>query len=67
MLTARDKENARIMIKQNQREIYILSLEEMDCVIQKGVKGKIVKEDWNQFKGRIEFSASYFATGKDIV
>jgi len=67
MLTALDIENARMMIKQNQHEIYILSLDEMDCVIGNGVKGNIIKNEWKELKGNIEFSASYFATGKDIV
>lgn len=67
MLTALDKENARMMIKQNQHEVYILSLGEMDCVIEKKVKGNIIKKQWKQLKGNIEFSTSYFATGKDIV
>ena len=66
MLTTLDKENARLMIKQNQHEIYILSLEEMDCVIDKGVKGKLIKEDWIKLKSKVEFSANYIATGKDI-
>jgi len=66
MLTALDKENARMMIKQNQHEVYILSLEEMDCVIEKGVKGNIIKDEWKQLKNKVEFSASYIATGKDI-
>lgn len=67
MLTALDKENARMTIKQNQHEVYILSLEEMDCVIEKGVKGKIIKQKWSQLRGKLEFSANYVATGKDIV
>ena len=67
MLTALDKENARMMIRQNQHEVYILSLEEMDCVIENGVKGKLLKKEWSKLKGKIEFSASYFATGQDVV
>lgn len=67
MLTALDKENARMMIKQNQHEVYILSLEEMDCVIEKGVKGKLIKDEWKKLKGKVEVSASYFATGQDVV
>ena len=67
MLTALDKENARMMIKQNQHEVFILSLEEMDCVISKGVKGKLIKDDWAKLKSKLEFSANYFAAGKDTV
>ena len=67
MLTALDKENARMMIKQNQHEVYILSLEEMDYVIHKGVKGKLIKEDRGKLKSNVEISANYFATSKDVV
>lgn len=67
MLTALDKENARMMIKQNQHEVYILSLDEMDYVINKKVKGKINKENWAKLKGNVETGANYFATSKDVV
>ena len=67
MLTALDKENARMMIKQNQHEVYILSLEEMDCIISSKVKGKLIKEDWGKLKTNVEFSANYYAASKDVV
>lgn len=67
MLTALDRENARMMIKQNQHEVYILSLEEMDCVVEKGVKGNQNKKGWKQLKGKVEFSTSYFASAKDTL
>ena len=67
MLTALDKENARMMIKQNQHEVYILSLEEMDYLICSKVKGKIIKEEWSKLRDKVDFSANYFSNGKDIV
>ena len=38
----------------------------MDHIVQNNVKGKNVKEQWNTYKKKVEFSASYYSSGKDI-
>lgn len=39
----------------------------MDKVITKGVRGNIIKGEWQKLKGKAELSANYYATSKDIL
>ena len=66
MLSETEKTEIRKTINNNSHEVFILSIEEMDHVIQNNVQGKNIKEQWNTYKKKIEFSASYYSSGKDI-
>ncbi|MFK5915406.1 MAG: hypothetical protein QM484_13625 [Woeseiaceae bacterium] len=66
MLNMDQKNQISKSINSNEHIVYILSLEEMDHVIQKGISGNNAKNQWNKLKEKVEFSASYYATGGDI-
>ncbi len=67
MLSKEEKGSLRKNINKTNQEIYILSLDEMNHVINKKVKGNNLKSNWASLKSKIEFSASYYASGGDIV
>lgn len=67
MLTEAEKREMRQMINTNQHEVYILSLEEMDHVFAAGKKNPLIREKWQQYKSKVEFSANYYSSGQDIL
>lgn len=67
MLSASEKSTVRQNINRNNQEVFILSLDEMDYVIQKSLKTANTKSQWDKLKNRVEFTASYYASGSDVV
>lgn len=67
MLPEAEKEKLRKQMQTNQHEVYLLSLEEMDCVIKNKVKSAVKKNDWQELRSKVETSASYYASGKDVL
>jgi len=65
MISTADKEMLRQRITANQHEIYILSLEEMDAVVQKFAKTPANKSLWNQYRAKLEKGANFASPGKD--
>ena len=65
MLTDVEKKEMRQIINTNKYEIFILSLDEMDRVVNTGTRSNHLKEKWRTFKKKVEFSANYYATGSD--
>jgi len=47
MIPAAEKQKLKKQIKSNHHEVYILSLEEMDHVVQKTAKTPSSKSNWN--------------------
>jgi len=66
MLTMDEKQIIKKTVNNNEQVVYILSLDEMDHVIQNGINGKNIKDQWARLKHKIEFTAGYYATGGDI-
>lgn len=66
MIPNAEKEKIKRTLQTNQHEVYILSLEEMDHVIQKMARTPIQKDTWSKLKGKVEFSANYYSSGQDI-
>lgn len=66
MLTEAEKKEIRQTINNNKHEVFILSLEEMDHVIQNNARGNNIKQEWNVYKKKLEFTANYYSSGKDI-
>lgn len=66
MLTEAEKEMIKNEMNANQHEVYILSLDEMDYIIQQNVKSQEKIADWNKLKGKAEFTANYYSSGSDI-
>jgi len=66
MIPAAEKQKLKKQIKSNHQEVYILSLEEMDYVVQKTAKTPSTKSNWDKLKGKVEFTANYTSTGGDI-
>jgi len=67
MLTETEKNVIRQGINKNQHEVYILSLDEMDHIIQKNAIRADNKTRWDKLKTKAGFTANYYATGNDIV
>ena len=69
MLTVQDKKVLRQNILSNQHEIFVISMEEMDAIVQSfsGAKKPKVQKAWQTIRGKAEASASYYASATDIV
>ncbi|PKM46524.1 MAG: hypothetical protein CVV05_02275 [Gammaproteobacteria bacterium HGW-Gammaproteobacteria-1] len=67
MLTEAEKREMRQMISTNQHEVYILSLEEMDHVFAAGKSKPWIREKWQEYKTKVEFSTNYYSSGKDVL
>jgi len=65
MIPAAEKEKLRQQINTNQHEIYILSLEEMDAVVQKFANTPANKSLWKQYRDKLEKGANFLSPGKD--
>jgi hypothetical protein len=67
MLTEAEKREMRQLIGTNQHEVYILSLEEMDHVFAAGKSKPWIREKWQEYKTKVEFSTNYYSSGKDVL
>lgn len=67
MLSVSEKSTIKHNINKNNHEVFILSLDEMDYVIQKSLKTVNSKTQWDKLKIKVEFTASYYASGGDVV
>ena len=65
MIPAAEKEKMRKKISSNEHEIYVLSLEEMDVLVNKYVKTPSIKKLWQQLRSSAEIGANNFSSGKD--
>ena len=68
MLTAQERNTIKRQIQANRHEVFIVSLEQMDAVIESsaGDKGQDVKQRWQQIKSKAELAANYYPTADDI-
>lgn len=62
-----EKENLKKRINNNTHEIYILSIDEMDHIINNSTKSSLHKKTWQYHKNKIENTANYYSGAKDIV
>lgn len=69
MLTKKEKKELQQIITSNTHEIYIISFEEMDAIINSSPKGKkaSIQSAWQKVKGKVEMGASYYASVDDAV
>ncbi len=68
MLSEQEKKELKQQIKSNQHEVFIVSLEEMDAIVQSSPKGKMahIQKAWQKLKGKAEVGASYYASADDL-
>lgn len=68
MLSVQEKKELKQKIKTNQHEIYVVSIEEMDAIVQSSSKGNLpqIKDAWQKLKGKAEIGASYYASADDL-
>lgn len=69
MLSENEKKQIKTQIAANQHELYVISLEEMDAIVSASATGpkSHLKALWSEVKSELEFSAGYYASGKDVV
>ncbi|KKO47512.1 hypothetical protein VT06_16705 [Arsukibacterium sp. MJ3] len=55
-------------MKSNQHEVFVVSIEEMEAIVQSSLKGNLphIKNAWQKLKGKTEVGASYYASADDI-
>ncbi|KKO47543.1 hypothetical protein VT06_16515 [Arsukibacterium sp. MJ3] len=55
-------------MKSNQHEVFVVSIEEMEAIVQSSPKGKLphIKNAWQKLKGKTEVGASYYASADDL-
>ncbi len=68
MLSPQDKRELSHLIKSNQHEVYVVSLNEMENIIKSSPKGNSpkIQETWSKIKGTVANGASYSATASDV-
>jgi len=69
MLSQADRVNLKKIIKSNQHEVFILSIDEMDAIVKSRSAPKDANsiEQWRILREKFEFSANYTAGALDIV
>lgn len=68
MLSEQEKTELRQQIKANQHEIFVVSFEEMDCIVRSSPKANMpdIKNAWKKLKSKAELGAGYYASADDI-
>lgn len=68
MLSDQEKKELKQQIRSNQHEVFVVSIEEMDAIVQSSPKGRLphVKDSWQKLKGKAEVGASYYASADDL-
>lgn len=68
MLSHQEKKELRQKIKSNQHEIFVVSIREMDAIVQSSSKGGLpyIKNAWESLKKKAEIGASYYASADDL-
>ncbi|WP_082122581.1 hypothetical protein, partial [Arsukibacterium sp. MJ3] len=63
-----EKKELKQQIKSNQHEVFVVSIEEMEAIVQSSLKGNLphIKNAWQKLKGKTEVGASYYASADDI-
>jgi len=69
MLTDQDKNEFKQKIQSNKHEVFIVSFDEMEAIIQSSpnCNKPSVKEAWKKIKGNVGFGASYYSSTDDAV
>jgi len=68
MLSDQEKKGLRQQIKSNRHEVFIVSIEEMDAIVQSSPKGNLpyIQDAWQTLKGKTEVGVSYYASADDL-
>jgi len=69
MLTEQDKQNLKQTIQSNQHEVFLISAEEMDAIVNSCTSRKKpqIQSAWRKISGKLETGASYYASADDVV
>lgn len=68
MLSDQEKIELKQQIKSNQHEVFVVSIEEMDAIVQSSPKAQLphINNTWQKLKGKAEVGASYYASADDL-
>ncbi len=68
MLSEQEKKELKQQMKSNQHEVFVVSIEEMDAIVQSSPKRNLphIKNAWQKLKGKAETGASYYASADDL-
>ncbi len=69
MLSVQEKAQLKLKMQSNKHEIYIVSVEQMDAIVNGSPQGKnkSVQEAWTTIKGKLNMGVSYYSSADDIV
>ena len=61
MLTEKEKDELKAKISSNKHEIFVISVEEMDHIVQSNPKANAprVRNSWDAIKNKLELTAGY--------
>lgn len=68
MLSDQEKQELKQQITSNQHEVFVVSIEEMDAIVQSSPKWNLphIKNAWKKLKDKAETGASYYASADDL-
>lgn len=68
MLSDQEKKELKQQIKSNKHEVFVVSINEMDAIVQSSPKGKLphIKNAWQKLKDKAETGVSYYASADDL-
>lgn len=68
MLSEQEKAELKKLIKSNQHEVFIVSIEEMDAIVRSSPKSQLlhIQESWAEIRDKAEVGANYYASAADI-
>ncbi len=68
MLTTQQKTGLQEQIKANKHQVFILSIKQMDAIVQSSRKSESlqIKERWAQIRKSAEFGSSWYASADDV-
>lgn len=68
MLEENEKKALKQQIQSNQHEVFVISIEEMDAIVQSSPKSKMahIQQAWQKIKGKTKSGANYYASADDL-
>lgn len=68
MISDQEKKELKQVIRSNQHEVFVISIDEMDAIIKSSPKGKLtqIQTPWQKLKNKAELGANYYASADDL-
>lgn len=67
MFPEHEKAELERLIKSNQHELFVVSIEEMDAIVRSSPQSRLphVSETWAEIRSKAELGANFYASGTD--